>query len=119
MLTEARRAEFHDAVAAHRLKTGSAKSDRPIRAIGVLLMIAGVVGAFVAYSASLSQSDVRDIGSSQILAIAFVAVAIAGAGFYVAAATAQILRLWLLRQLVESQAHTDQLAAALHSAQQE
>ncbi|GAA0956924.1 hypothetical protein [Actinocorallia libanotica] len=115
MLTDTRRAEFHDSAAAHGLKTGSAKTDRPVRVIGVLMMIAGIVGAFVAYSASLSQSDLRDIASSQVLAIAFGVVAIVGVGFYLAAALAQVLRLWLLRQLVDSKERTDQLAAALLS----
>lgn len=113
MLADIRRAEFHGAVAAHGLKTGSAKSDRPVRVIGALLMIAGVVGAFVAYSGSLSQNDLRDIGSSQILAIAFATVTVVGAGLYLAAAIAQVLRLWLLRQLVESQARTGRLTTAL------
>jgi len=113
MPADTRRTEFHEAVSAHGLKTGSAKSDKPIRVIGALLMIVGAVGAFVAYSASLSQDDLRDIGSSQILAIAFAVVAVVGTGFYLAAAIAQVLRLWLLRQLVESRAHTDQLTAAL------
>ncbi|TDC71727.1 hypothetical protein E1200_01440 [Actinomadura sp. GC306] len=113
MTTDTRRAEFHEAVAAHRLKTGSARSDRPLRVAGVLLMLIGVAGAFVAYNASLSQDDLRDIASSQVLATAFAAVSIAGAGLYIAAALAQVLRIWLLRQLIEGQARTDQLAEAL------
>ncbi|MEV5829417.1 hypothetical protein AB0L25_28030 [Spirillospora sp. NPDC052242] len=113
MATDTRRKEFHEAAAAHRLRAGSARSDRPMRVIGVLLMLAGVVGAFVAYNASLSQSDLRDIVSSQVLATAFATLAIAGAGLYIAAALAQVLRLWLLRQLVESREHTGRLTEAL------
>lgn len=113
MLTEERRAEFHEAVATHHLKTDSARSDRPVRITGILLMLTGVAGAFVAYQSSLSQDDPRDIGSSQILALAFVACTVLGAALYLAASIARVLRLWLLRQLVESQARADELVAAL------
>ncbi len=116
MLSEERRTEFHEAVASHTLKTDSAKSDKPLLILGVLLMIGGAVGAFVEYKASLSRSDLRDIASTQILAITFLVLAVIGAALYIAASIARLLRLWLLRQLVEGQSHTDQLAAAMRSA---
>lgn len=119
MLTEERRTEFHEAVASHKLSTDSARTDRPILIVGVLLMLVGVVGAFVEYSASLSQSDSRDIASSQILAIAFGVLTVIGAALYVGAAISRVLRVWLLRQLVESEERTEQLARALFSAQQD
>ena len=115
MLTEERRAEFHQQVADQRLKADGSKSDRPVRIIGVLLMIGGAIGAFVAYNASLAQSDSRDIISSLILAVACVALVVIGAALYVVAALARVLRLWLLRQLVEGQAQTDQIDAALRA----
>lgn len=113
MLTEERRAEFHQQVADHKLKVDGGKSDRPVRVIGILLMVGGVVGAFVAYNASLAQSDTRDITSSLILAVACVGLTVVGAAMYVATAVSKVLRLWLLRQLVEGQNQADQLAAAL------
>lgn len=113
MLTEERRAEFHQQVADHRLKADGSRSDRPVRIIGILLMIGGLAGAFVSYNASLAQSDTRDITSSLILAVACVGLVVVGAAMYVATAITKVLRLWLLRQLVEGQAHTDQIAAAL------
>ena len=57
MLTEERRAEFHQQAADHRLKADGSRSDRPVRIIGILLMIGGLAGAFVSYNASLAQSD--------------------------------------------------------------
>jgi hypothetical protein len=113
MLTEERRAEFHQQVADHRLKADRSKSDRPVRIIGILLMIGGIAGAFVSYNASLAQSDTRDITSSLILAVMCVGLVVAGAALYVASAVTRVLRLWLLRQLVEGQAHVDQITAAL------
>ena len=38
---------------------------------------------------------------------------VVGAAMYVATAVSKVLRLWLLRQLVESQSQADQIAAAL------
>jgi hypothetical protein len=119
MLTEERRTEFHEAIASHKLSTDSARTDRPLLIVGVLLMVAGAAGAFVEYSASLSQSDARDIASSQILAIAFGVLTVVGAALYIGAAISRVLRVWLLRQLVESQARTEQLARAVLSAQQD
>ena len=113
MLTEDRRAEFHEAVAAHDLKIDRSRSDKPARTLGVLLMLTGVVGGLVMYSASLGQSDSRDILSSLVLAVGFLAVTVLGSALYLAASIARVLRLWLLRQLVEGQARADQLAAAL------
>lgn len=113
MITEERRAEFHQQVSEHKLKADGSKSDRPVRIIGILLMIGGVVGAFVAYNASMSQSDTRDITSSLILAVACLGLTVIGSAMYVATAVTKVLRLWLLRQLVEGQNQTDQIAAAL------
>ena len=113
MLTEERRAEFHQQVAATKLKADGSKGDRPVRVIGILLMLGGTVGAFVAYNASLAQSDTRDITSSLIMAVACLALTVVGAAMYVATAVTKVLRLWLLRQLVESQDRMDQLSEAL------
>lgn len=113
MLTEERRAEFHEAVATHNLKTGPSRSDKPLRVLGVLAMVVGVIGAFVMYSASLGQGDTRDILSSAVLAVAFLGLTILGGALYVASAIAGVLRLWLLRQLIEGRDRADQLEAAL------
>lgn len=113
MLTDERRSEFHEAVATHHLKTDAARSDKPLRILGVLLMVAGAIGTFVAYNASLAFDDLRDVASSQILALAFLSLAVIGSALYIAGAVARVLRLWLLRQLVESQDRADELLQAL------
>ena len=78
-------------------------------------MVVGVVGVFVAYNVSLAQDDMRDVGSLQTLALGFVAVTVLGAALYLAAAVTRVLRLWLLRQLVEQRAQADRIAEALES----
>jgi hypothetical protein len=117
MLNDQRRAEFHEAVTTHKLKVDGARSDRPFLVIGVLLMLGGVVGTFVEYQASLSRGDLRDVMSAQLLAIGFLTLAVVGAALYVAAATARLLRVWLLRHLIDGQSRTDRIVAALDSAQ--
>lgn len=113
MLTEQRRDQFKAEVEQVKLKGDSASSDGRTKVIGLVLMVVGVVGAFLAYNVSLSQDDLRDTTSSQILATAFLALTVVGAAVYVAAAVARVLRLWLLRQLMDGQAHADQITAAL------
>ncbi len=109
-----RRSEaFAQAVAGTRRRADGAVGDGAARVVGLVAMVVGVVGAFLAYVNSLGLDDSRDIASTQVLAIAFVAVAVAGAGLYVAGVVARVLRLWLLRQLVESQDRADALLAAL------
>lgn len=115
MMTDERRAEFYEAVADQKIKTGTSRGDSVARIVGILAMVAGLVGVFVAYNASLSQDDTRDIASGQIQAIAFLALTIIGAAVYVVAGLARVLRVWLLRQLLEGQAQADQLAAVVAS----
>ena len=108
-----RQAAFATAVSERKLRTDDATKDKVVRILGIVLMVVGVVGSFLAYNNSLNQDDLRDVSSSQIMAIAFVGVTTAGTGLYVVGAVARVLRLWLLRQLVESQDRADQLAEAL------
>lgn len=107
--------EFEAAVANRKLKGRGAGADRALRVVGVLLLVVGIVGTFLAYNNSLSVDDSRDIASNQILAVAFLAITVAGAALFVVAGVAAVLRLWLLRQLVESQARADQVAEALRN----
>ena len=108
-----RSAAFTAAVSERKLKADAATSDRVARALGVALMVVGLVGTFLAYNNSRSMDDGRDIASNQIFAIVFLAVTVVGTGLYVVGAVARVLRLWLLRQLVESQDRMDQLTEAL------
>lgn len=102
---------FTAAVSEKKLKTSS--RDGAVRAGGLVAMVVGVVGAFVAYQLSTGYDDSRDIASAQVLALAFVAVGVLGVGLYVAGALSQLMRLWLLRQVVESQERHEELLAAL------
>ncbi|MCU1461241.1 MAG: putative integral rane protein [Acidimicrobiales bacterium] len=113
MLADERREQFKADVASMKLKTGTSRRDSVLLVVGAILMIVGAVGAFVVYQASLTQKNQLDVGSEQILAIAFLAVAVIGSGLFAVGSLARVLRFWLLRQLYEAQAHVDQLAEAI------
>lgn len=106
-----RREEFEQAVAGHRLKGAGSSGDKPMLVIGAVLMAGGVVGALVQYNVTLSQDDPRDIASTQVLAITMLVLAVVGAALFVAGSLGRVLRLWLLRQLLENRARDEQLAA--------
>jgi hypothetical protein len=112
VLTEQRRDQFKTEVEQVKLK-GDSASDGRNRVIGLVLMVVGVVGAFLSYNISLSYDDLRDTGSAQVLALAFVALTVAGAAVFLAASVTRVLRLWLLRQLMDGQANADRITAAL------
>jgi hypothetical protein len=90
-----------------------ASRDGLYQAAGAVAMGVGVVLAFVAYQLSLGKDDQRDIQSLQILAVAMLTLAVAGAAVFLRYSLARFLRFWLLRQLYEGQAHIDQVVAAL------
>ena len=105
--TSDRSAAFAAAVSESKLSAPNATADKLGRTLGIVFMSVGVVGAFVAYNSSRSMSDDRNIMSYQILAIMFLAFTVVGASIYLAGSIAKVLRLWLLRQLVESQDRMD------------
>jgi uncharacterized membrane protein YcjF (UPF0283 family) len=113
MLPEQQREQFKNDVAQMKLKTGTSRYDGIFRVVGALLMIGGVAAAFIIYEASAAESDARNIASQQILAVGFLGVTLIGVALFVVASLGRLLRLWLLRQLYEGQAHVDQLADAV------
>ena len=76
-------------------------------------MAGGLVGAIVQWNVTLSQDDPRDIASTQVLAIVLLIVAVIGAAAFVAGSLARVLRLWLLRQLLEGRSRDERLAHLL------
>jgi hypothetical protein len=105
-----RMARFTAEVADLKLKTGRAGVERGLQLLGVVLMVAGVVVALGAYSASLgvtvtpgSNIDVLDSNSYQILSVAGLAVSLVGGFVFLRYSLAQFLRFWLLRQSYEQQ----------------
>ncbi len=113
MLAEERREQFKADVAQLKLKTGTSRNDTILMAVGGIAMLVGVVAAFLIYETSLSKNSALSIASEQVAAIAFLGVTVIGAALFLTGAIARVLRIWLLRQLYEGQAHVEQLTAAV------
>jgi len=113
METTDRIEQFKTDVNEMNLKTGSASRDRTFQTIGLLLMIVGVVGAFVVYISSGNLDDPRDVTSQVSFTVAFLALTVFGAAIFLRYSLANFLRMWLLRQMFEGQSNTDRLVDAL------
>lgn len=104
---------FTAAVSDQKLRVDGSSRDGLARLIGLVLMIIGVAADFVLWQSTLSLDDGRDIASYQVMALAFVGLTVMGAGLFVAGTLGRIMRLWLLRQMVENQQRHDELVSAL------
>lgn len=111
--SDERMARFKADVADLRLSTGRADLERVLAIVALVVMVAGVAVALVAYAGSLNQHDSRDVQSSLILAVAMLGAVVVGAALFLRYSLARFLRLWLLRQLYEGQAHVEQVVEAL------
>jgi hypothetical protein len=115
MLQPSSRAEqFKAEMAEMKLNTGGASRERPLLAVGILLMIGGIVLALIAYSAASnvkvtpgSNVDLLNSGEYVPLAIAGLAISIAGGFMFLRYSLARFLRFWLLRQSYEQQVALD------------
>ena len=95
------------------LKTGSPSRDKTFQALGFVMMLVGVIGAFVVYVSSGNLDDPRDVTSQVAFTVAFLALTVFGAAIFLRYALANFLRMWLLRQLYEGQANTDRIVDAV------
>lgn len=113
-MSETNRADrFKAEMADLKLKTGGASKDGPLQALGVLLMVAGIVIGIVAYSSATGQKHAEDIQELIILAIAGLAMTVTGAALYLRCALAKFLRVWLLRQIHENRTQLETVVEAL------
>jgi uncharacterized membrane protein len=115
MLTENRIDQFKADVATMKVKTPGGRRDTLIQGAGALLMVVGAVAAYIVYQSSTTQSDARNIQSQIILALFFLTLSVIGAALFVFASLTRFLRLWMLRQVYESQEQVERVAAALRS----
>ena len=115
---EDRAAQFKAEIAEMRLKTGRTNAENLLQILGVVLMIAGIAIAFGAYRASVnvtatpgSNVDILDSNSYTPLAIAGLAISIAGGFLFLRYSLAKFLRFWLLRQSYEQRIAIDEAAS--------
>jgi len=105
--------QFKTEVTDLNLKTGNVGREKLLSAVGVVMMIAGTVGAFVVYASSLNLSSALDVQSQIVYAVAFLTLSVFGAALFLRYSLAAFLRMWLLRNLYEGQANTDRIVEAV------
>ena len=105
--------QFKSDVTELNLKAGNAGLEKFLMVLGLLLMIAGAVGAFLAYVSSGNLNDARDVQSQIVFALFFLTLSVAGAALFIRYSFAAFLRMWLLRNLYEGQANTDRIVEAI------
>jgi uncharacterized membrane protein YidH (DUF202 family) len=105
--------QFKSDVTELNLKAGNAGREKIVAAFGVLLIIVGIGGAFLAYVSSKNLNDARDVQTQIVFAVAFLTLVVAGAALFIRYSFAAFLRMWLLRNLYEGQANTDRIVEAI------
>jgi uncharacterized membrane protein len=116
-LTDNRIDQFKSDVADLKVKTNRGRRDSTLQILGLVLMIVGVVVAFIVYQSSTNESDARNIQSETILAITMLGLSVIGAAVYIVAALARFFRLWLLRQVYEGQENVARVLTAVREEQ--
>ena len=111
--TNERVERFKAEAAELNLKAGNTGREGQLQALGGLLMLVGVVGAFISYLGATGAGATGDVVEMVALGIAFLTVAVVGSALFLRYSLAKFMRFWLLRQLYEGQAHIDQVVEAL------
>jgi hypothetical protein len=111
--TNERVERFKTEAADLNLKAGNANREGMFATAGLIAMVIGIVIAFVAYAGSGGLSDARDVQTQTTLAIAGLALAVGGGFVFLRYSLGRFLRLWLLRQMYEGQAHVDQIVESV------
>ena len=109
--------QFKADVASMKLKTGGTNRERPLLVLSVLLMLAGIVIALLAYAGASNVKltpgtnlDVLNSNEYVPLAIAGLSISVVGGFMFLRYSLARFLRFWLLRQSYEQQAAIEQVA---------
>src|SRR5256885_7257114 len=112
-MTNERAEQFKADAAQLNLKAGSASTDTLLQAVGIVLMIVGIVVSILLATASKSISDARSIQTNIVWGCAMVCVTLLGLGLFLRYSLGKFLRMWLLRQIYEGQSHIDKVVEAV------
>lgn len=113
-----------DVASGQQQTSGSAASEKAAAALGVVLMIVGVVLSFGMYIQASNEGvgggTTNEIliaqmnqNQQQILAIAGVGIIFLGAALYLRSALMRFWRFWMLRQLYQNRADLDEIVEAI------
>ena len=99
--------DFKDAVNSLNVKSGAPDRDKLYQRLGAILMISGIVLAFVAYFVAGAQNSgdlaVDNIEHNEhiILAICGISITIVGAAMFIKFGITRFMRFWLTRKIYE------------------
>jgi hypothetical protein len=101
--------QFKAEIAEMRLRDPATTRDRQLLRLGVALLVGGVVATVIAYFISHGTTNPLTQRDAIIVALAGVAVTIAGGALFLRYSLATFLRFWLARLIYEQQSQTDRI----------
>ena len=101
--------QFKAEIAEMRLRDPATARDRQLLRLGVALLVGGVVATVIAYFISHGTTNPLTQRDAIIVALAGVAVTIAGGALFLRYSLATFLRFWLARLIYEQQSQTDRI----------
>jgi hypothetical protein len=101
--------EFKQEIADMRVRDPATGRDRIWLRVGIVLMIAGVVVAGLAYPLSHGTSNPLSQTDALALGLGGIALTVAGAAVFLRYSIAAFLRFWLARLSYEQKAQTDRI----------
>ena len=108
--------EFKAEIGEMRLRDPATARDRQLLRLGVVLLGVGVALTVIAYFMSHGTTNPLSQRDAIILALAGVAVSIAGGALFLRYSLATFLRFWLARLIYEQQAQTDRIVGQTDAA---
>jgi hypothetical protein len=101
--------DFKAEIADMKLRDPASGRDRQLLTLSIVLLVAGPVVAVIAYFISHGTTNQLTQRDAIIVALAGVAVTVAGGALFLRYSLAQFLRFWLARLIYEQQAQTDRI----------
>jgi len=105
--------EFKQEIADMRVRDPATGRDRLLLRLGVVLMVAGLIVAALAYPMSHGTSNPLSQRDALALGIGGLTGAVVGSALFLRYSIAGFLRFWLARLSYEQQAQTDRLIESL------
>jgi hypothetical protein len=103
--------QFRAEIADMRLRDPATARDRQLLILGVALLVGGVAATVIAYFMSHGTTNPLTQRDAIIVALAGVAVTIAGGALFLRYSLATFLRFWLARLIYEQQSQTDRIVS--------
>jgi hypothetical protein len=96
-----REAAFRADVAAMKVRGGTVARERALARLGAVLLVVGMALGGVAYLLSSGTDNPLQQRDAIVVALAGVAIAVAGGAVFLRYSLGALLRLWLARQLLD------------------